>query len=88
VIVKPLLGISTYVLDWLIDKAIIGGAAWILGAVAKFSGALLQRWQSGNIRSYAAWLAVGVAAVLLFAVVPWSAVLAHWFGIHLGAGGH
>jgi NADH-quinone oxidoreductase subunit L len=87
-IVKPILGISTYFLDWMIDKAVIGGAAWMLGAVAKFSGALLQRWQSGNIRSYAAWLTAGAAALLLFVLVPWSAVLAHWFGIHVGAGGH
>jgi NADH-quinone oxidoreductase subunit L len=87
-IIKPILAISMYVLDWLVDKAILGGAAWILAGTSKFCGALLQRWQSGNIRSYAAWLAAGAAAVLLFVLVPWSSVLASWFGIHVAMGGH
>jgi NADH-quinone oxidoreductase subunit L len=70
VFVKGLLFLSTYFLDLIVDKAILGGAAWLLGGTATFSGALLQRWQSGNIRSYAAWLAAGAAAVLLFLLVP------------------
>ncbi len=74
--VKPLLVLSKYLLDWVVDKALLGGTAWLLGGIATFAGALLQRWQSGNIRSYAAWLAAGAAAVLIFVVVPWSAVLA------------
>ena len=69
--VKPLMATSTYLLGWVVDKAVIGGAAWLLGGIATFAGAILQRWQSGNIRSYAAWLAAGAAAVLLFVVVPW-----------------
>jgi NADH-quinone oxidoreductase subunit L len=85
-IVKPLLAISTYFLDWIVDKALLGGAAWLLGGAATFAGVLLQRWQSGNIRSYAAWLAAGAAAVLLFVVVPWPAVLAN-LGIHLTMAG-
>jgi NADH-quinone oxidoreductase subunit L len=70
VIVKPLLAISTYVLGWVFDNAILGGLAWLLGGVATFCGALLQRWQSGNLRSYAAWLAAGAAALLLFLFAP------------------
>jgi NADH-quinone oxidoreductase subunit L len=58
------------VLGWVVDKAILGGAAWLLGGIATFSGALLQRWQSGNLRSYAAWLAAGAAALLLFLFAP------------------
>ena len=54
------------------DVAILGGAAWLLGGIATFAGAILQRWQSGNLRSYAAWLAAGAAAVLLFVLVPWA----------------
>jgi NADH-quinone oxidoreductase subunit L len=87
-VVKPLLAISTYVLGWVVEKALLGGAAWLLGGIAKFAGALLQRWQSGNIRSYAAWLAAGAAAVLLFVVVPWHDVLASLQAIHFGAAGH
>jgi len=86
-VVKPLLATSTYFLGWVVDRALIGGTAWLLGGIATFAGALLQRWQSGNIRSYAAWLAAGAAAVLLFVVVPWSAFLAN-FGIHLNMAGH
>jgi NADH-quinone oxidoreductase subunit L len=86
-IVKPLFAISTYFLGWVVDKAILGGAAWLLGGIATFSGALLQRWQSGNLRSYAAWLAAGAAAVLLFVVVQWPTVLAN-FGIDFGRLGH
>jgi NADH-quinone oxidoreductase subunit L len=73
-VVKPLLGFSTYFLGWVVDKALLGGTAWLLGGIATFAGALLQRWQSGNIRSYAAWLAAGAAAVLLFVLVPWAMI--------------
>ena len=70
-IVKPLLLFSKYFLSPVVDTALLGGTAWLLGGTATFAGALLQRWQSGNLRSYAAWLTAGAAAVLLFVVVPW-----------------
>jgi NADH-quinone oxidoreductase subunit L len=73
-LVKPLLGFSRYVLGWVVDIGLLGGLAWLLGGIAMFAGAILQRWQSGNLRSYAAWLAAGAAAVLLFLVVPWNSV--------------
>jgi NADH-quinone oxidoreductase subunit L len=72
--VRPLLAVSKYVLEWVVDVAILGGIAWLLGGIATFLGAILQRWQSGNLRSYAAWLALGAAALLLFVLVP------HMFG--------
>jgi NADH-quinone oxidoreductase subunit L len=87
-VVKPLLGFSKYILEWVVDVGIMGGAAWLLGGTATFAGAILQRWQSGNLRSYAAWLAAGAAAVLLFIVIPWTAVLAALPAIHLGLAGH
>jgi NADH-quinone oxidoreductase subunit L len=86
-VVKPLMVFSTYLLDWVVDKAILGGAAWLLGGTAKFAGALLQRWQSGNLRSYAAWLAAGAAALLLYTVIPWAAEFAKYFGTHFHAAG-
>jgi len=88
VVVKPLLAISKYVLEWVVDFGILGGAAWLLGGIAQLTGAILQRWQSGNLRSYAAWLAAGAAAVLLFLLVPWATVLASLTAIHLGMAGH
>ncbi len=85
-IVRPLLFMSKYFLEWVVDVGLLGGAAWMLAGSATLSGAILQRWQSGNLRSYAAWLAVGAAALLVFVFVPWSTVLAN-FGIHLGMAG-
>jgi NADH-quinone oxidoreductase subunit L len=87
-IVKPLLSFSKIFLEWVVDVGILGGAAWLLGGMATFAGAILQRWQSGNLRSYAAWLAAGAAAVLLFLLVPWTTVLAYFAAIHLGMAGH
>jgi NADH-quinone oxidoreductase subunit L len=83
-IVKPLLAVSKYVLEWVVDVAILGGAAWLLAGIANFGGAILQRWQSGNLRSYAAWLALGAAVLLVFVLAPYvfgaSGIAAHWAG--------
>jgi NADH-quinone oxidoreductase subunit L len=87
-IVKPLLSTSKYFLEYVFDVGILGGAAWLIGGIAQLAGAIVQRWQSGNLRSYAAWLAAGAAAVLLFLLVPWAAVLANIAAIHLGVAGH
>ena len=84
-VVKPLMLTSTYILNWVVDKAVLGGAAWLLGGVATFCGALLQRWQSGNIRSYAAWLAAGAAVLLLFLFMP---TLLGIYGINFSWAGH
>ena len=64
VIVKPLFAISKYVLGGI--EFLLTGAGWLLAGVATFTGMILQRWQSGNLRSYAAWLTAGAAALLLF----------------------
>ncbi|HEY1984027.1 MAG TPA: NADH-quinone oxidoreductase subunit L [Terracidiphilus sp.] len=87
VIVKPLMLVSKFILEWIVDIGILSGLVWTLGGIATLVGAILQRWQSGNMRSYAAWLAAGAAALLLLVLVPWSAVLAN-VGIHLNMAGH
>ena len=87
-IVKPLLAFSRYVLGWVVDTAVLGGLAWLLAGIATLAGAVLQRWQSGNLRSYAAWLALGAAALLLFVLVPWTTVLATLPGLHMNMAGH
>jgi len=92
VVVKPLLAISKFFLEWVVDIGLLGGAAWLLGGIATFAGAILQRWQSGNLRSYAAWLAAGAAAVLLFMFVSFPTIH-HMFicatsGCVLYKGGH
>jgi NADH-quinone oxidoreductase subunit L len=84
-IVTPVMAFSRYVLGWVVDVGILGGLAWLLGGAAMFSGTLLQRWQSGNLRSYAAWLAAGAAVVLLFLTAPTllgaAGVNLHFFGM-------
>jgi NADH-quinone oxidoreductase subunit L len=64
-IVTPLLMFSRIILGGLIDGGIVTGSGAAAGATARGLGSLVRRVQSGNIRSYAGWLAIGAAAVLL-----------------------
>jgi NADH-quinone oxidoreductase subunit L len=66
VIMKPILATSRFVLEWVVEVAILGGAAWLLGGICSLGGAILQRWQSGNLRSYAAWLAAAATVILIY----------------------
>ena len=65
-IVKPLLALSTIVFWRGVDQGVIDGAVNGAGEAAKEIGGGLRRMQSGNIRSYAAWVAAGGAAVIAF----------------------
>jgi NADH-quinone oxidoreductase subunit L len=69
-IVKPLFAFSKFVLGGV--DLLLAGIVWLLAGVASLTGMILQRWQSGNLRSYAAWLAAGAAAVLLFLLLTGS----------------
>jgi len=64
-IVAPLLLISRYLLKGLIDTGVISGATYGSAYTTYGFGALVQRIQSGNIRSYAGWLALGAAVLLI-----------------------
>ena len=68
VIVTPLLMFTRLILGGLIDGGIISGSGVAAGATASGLGALVRKVQSGNIRSYAGWLALGAAAVLVVMV--------------------
>jgi NADH-quinone oxidoreductase subunit L len=72
IIVKPILATSRFLLEWVVDVAILGGAAWLLGGICSLGGAILQRWQSGNLRSYAAWLAAAAAVLLIYVLWVYS----------------
>jgi NADH-quinone oxidoreductase subunit L len=64
-IVLPLLMFSRLILGSFIDGGIINGSGKAAGAATRGLGSLTRRIQSGNIRSYAGWLALGAAAVLI-----------------------
>jgi len=85
VLVKPIFALSRYVLGWVVDGAILGGITWLLAGITNLPGMILQRWQSGNLRSYAAWLAAAAALLLLFVLVPWflgaNGINVHWSGV-------
>jgi NADH-quinone oxidoreductase subunit L len=65
VIVTPLLFLTRYLLWGAVDGGVVNGSGIIAAGSARGLGALVQRVQSGNIRSYAGWLAIGAAALLL-----------------------
>ena len=64
-IVMPILFLSRFVLWGAVDRGIIDGGGQIAAGGARGLGAVVQRVQSGNIRSYAGWLAIGAAVFLL-----------------------
>jgi NADH-quinone oxidoreductase subunit L len=64
-IVGPLLMFSRLFLGGLIDSGIVNGSGAAAGASTRGLSSLVRRVQSGNIRSYAGWLALGAAVVLL-----------------------
>ena len=64
-LVTPLLMFSRIVLDGLVDGGIVKGSGAAAGATTRGLGSLVRRMQSGNIRSYAGWLALGAAAVFV-----------------------
>jgi NADH-quinone oxidoreductase subunit L len=63
VLVQPLLMASRLLLSSF-DFLIVGGVPAGTAAVVRGLGSLTRRMQSGNIRSYAGWLALGAAAVV------------------------
>ena len=68
VIIQPLIMLSTKVLWKGIDQGIIDGAVNEVATGAQELSEGARHMQSGNIRSYAGWVAVGAAAVIAFMV--------------------
>jgi NADH-quinone oxidoreductase subunit L len=64
-LVRPLVGGSREMLWKLVDAAMIDGLVNGVAARARDVGGVLQRIQSGNIRSYATWVVFG-AVMLIF----------------------
>jgi NADH-quinone oxidoreductase subunit L len=70
-IVRPLLWISTNVLWHVVDEGLIDGTVNGTATVARESGSQARKLQSGNTRSYAAWVILGAVAftALLFGIL-------------------
>ncbi|MGO8718892.1 MAG: NADH-quinone oxidoreductase subunit L [Acidobacteriaceae bacterium] len=64
-IAGPILAISRNVLGRGVEAGVIDGANTAMTAGAGVASSGIRRMQSGNIRSYAGWLAAGAAAVLV-----------------------
>jgi NADH-quinone oxidoreductase subunit L len=65
VVVKPLVEGSRFVLWKGVDAGLIDGSVNGVGARARGIGGILRLLQSGNIRSYAAWVVLGAVVVLI-----------------------
>jgi NADH-quinone oxidoreductase subunit L len=74
-LVTPLLAFSRLFLGLFFDKGLVGGFGAGAGAGTRGLSDLTRRMQSGNIRSYAGWLALGAAAVI--AVMLFGRALLH-----------
>ena len=70
-IVRPLLWISTNILWHVVDEGAIDGVVNGTATVARGSGSELRKIQSGNMRSYAAWVVLGAVGftALLFGLL-------------------
>ncbi len=61
--------------DLVVETGLVNGSGSVAAFVTRASGSATRRMQSGNIRSYAGWLAAGAAVVLL--VMTYSVLTAH-----------
>jgi len=72
-IIRPIIAFSTAVLWKTIDAGVIDGTLNETAAASSDVSDAFRRMQSGNIRSYAGWVAAGAAAVIAFMVWTGSA---------------
>ena len=67
-ILTPIMVVSRLLLAGVVDQGVVNGVPAATSAGVRGLGSLTRRMQSGNIRSYAGWLALGAAAVLVFMI--------------------
>ncbi len=67
-IIRPIIAFSSAVLWKTIDAGLIDGTINESAAAAGDVSNAFRRMQSGNIRSYAGWVAIGAAAIIVYMV--------------------
>jgi NADH-quinone oxidoreductase subunit L len=72
VFVRPLIDGSTRILWHAVDQKIIDAAVNDAGEGARHVSDEVRHMQSGNIRSYAGWIAAGSAVVIGFMIWMWT----------------
>ncbi len=72
--VRPLLWISTNVLWHVVDESLIDGTVNGAGRTAREIGEQARQIQSGNARSYAAWVIVGAVCFTVLVLGVWGMV--------------
>ncbi len=75
VFVQGLLFFTRGILDLVVETGLVNGSGSLAAFVTRASSSATRRMQSGNIRSYAGWLAAGAAVVIL--VMTYSVLTAH-----------
>jgi NADH-quinone oxidoreductase subunit L len=63
-LITPLLMFTRVVLELMVDHGIVNGSGAAAGAATRGLAWIERKQISGNIRSYAGWLAIGAAAVI------------------------
>jgi NADH-quinone oxidoreductase subunit L len=74
IFIKPLINGSTKILWQGIDRKMIDATVNDAGDGARRASDEVRHMQSGNIRSYAGWVAAGSAAVIAFMIWVWTGV--------------
>ncbi len=74
-VVTPVLVLTRGILNGLVESGLVNGSGSLAAFVTRAASSGTRRIQSGNIRSYAGWLAAGAAVVIL--VMTYSVLTAH-----------
>jgi len=75
-LITPLLMFTRGILELVFERGVVNGSGRAAGAATRSFSWLARKQISGNIRSYAGWLAIGAAAVIavmLFGNSLWGA---------------
>ena len=72
VFVKPLIDVSTRILWQGVDRGVIDATVNNSAAAARSVSDEVRHMQSGNLRSYAGWIAAGSAVVIAYMIWKWT----------------